>query len=107
MLDNEDIRQEWHHLLELKEQTTTSPPLPITDAQRAIIFEEGVKHGIEEATRLLENTHQHVFSNMALNQGHTLVVGCSCGLYFGGLVAGLHPADLMLHRIRLEGMEEG
>lgn len=81
------------------------PSIPLETDRDRIIHDNAFRHGIAAATRMLAAAHQHKFTYV-LNQGHTLAAGCECGLCFGGLIAGVHPRGLILHRIRLEGMED-
>ncbi len=56
---------------------------------------------IRRATEVLAGTHQHHFTYL-LNQNHTALRGCACGLTFVGLMAGPNPGDLCWHRVKEE-----
>jgi len=45
--------------------------------------------------------HEHSFSYL-LNQNHTALRGCACGLTFVGLMAGVNPDALCWHRVKEE-----
>ena len=57
---------------------------------------------IREATRILAASHQHEFMYL-LNNNHTALRGCACGLSFVGLMAGPSPDALQWHQIHESG----
>ena len=67
-------------------------------------YQLGLERGVQRATQMLTSTHKHKFTYL-LNQAHTLVAGCECGLVFGGLVAG-SVDNLVLHPISLDFEED-
>ena len=53
---------------------------------------------IDHAAELLAVTHQHEFTYL-LNNNHTALRGCKCGLAFVGLMAGPNADALVWHQI--------
>lgn len=69
------------------EQEAVAPDAPVYPSEASI----------REATRILAASHQHEFTYL-LNNNHTALRGCKCGLAFVGLMAG-SVQDLQWHQI--------
>src|ERR1019366_2602216 len=93
---NEQIRALQDRLGEL----LGSPPRKeLLQTQDQIELDQAnMEDALARATALLAATHQHEFT-YALNNNHTALRGCACGLAFVGLMAAPSTSQLVWHQI--------